>query len=375
MWLSETMRAAAEVAKALPTSAGAGARATTAEAIENPVAGEALLEPGLGQVPSAGSPSHLPWMLRRVAVALSVLLAVTVIVFLATVALPGDAARTVLGPDATPHALASLREQLGLTQPLIPRYLHWLGHLLTGSFGTSLTGGGSVGGIVGDRLVNSLALFLYTAIIAIPLSIALGALLAVRRDGIADRVGSFWLLTLLATPDFVIGTLCVILFATTVFQILPATSTLPTDASPFTAFQQLVLPVLTLSLIAAAYLARAMRASTIEILDSDYVAMARLRGIPERLIIWRHAVPNALVPAVQGSALMLKYLLGGVVVVEFVFNYPGLGSLLRGAVNERDVPVIQAVTLIFAAGTVLFNVVADFLTVYLTPRLRTGSRR
>ena len=319
------------------------------QTLESPVLGQ----PATGRVASvARAPSLGWWVARRVLAGLGVLLAVSIIVFLATVALPGDAARTILGPDATPATLAAMRDQLGLNDPLIPRYFSWLGGVLTGDFGMSLSGTSSVGSIVGPRLVNSLALFLYTSLIAIPGSIVLGALLGARRDRLVDKVGTFWLLALLATPDFVVGTLCVIAFATTLFHWFPATSVIGPGDSAFLAIDQMALPMIALSLISAAYLARAMRSSTIEILDSDYIAMARLRGIPERMIIWRHAVPNALVPAVQGASLMLKYLLGGVVIVEFVFNYPGLGTLLRTSVTERDIPTIQAVTLIFAAGTI-----------------------
>jgi peptide/nickel transport system permease protein len=341
----------------------------------------AIVPAGTVADPAAAAPTAStlrvvgPWVLKRLASGLLVLLAVSAIVFVATVALPGDAARTVLGPDASPQSIAALRAQLGLDDPVLGRYLHWLGDLLTGDLGTSLTAKSAVSGILGDRLVNSLVLMFYTSIIAIPGSIALGALLAIRRDGKVDKAVSTTFLALLATPDFVVGTLCVVLFSTTVFELFPATSNIAPGTSPFTAFDQLALPVVALALIAGAYLVRAMRASTIEILDSDYIAMARLRGASERRIIWRHAVPNALVPAVQGSALMLKYLLGGVVVVEFVFSYPGLGSLLRTAVTERDVPLIQAVVLVFAPGTVLFNLIADLLTIYLTPKLRTGAGR
>lgn len=347
----------------------------TAQTVEQPVTSEATPEPRSATGARAAPAAHWRWILRRVASGLVVLLAVSCIVFAATVALPGDAARTILGPEATPEALDAMRGRLGLDEPVPSRYVQWLGDVVTGDLGTSLTGRTPVGEVVGDRLMNSIALFLYTAIVAVPGSIALGALLAIRRDRLVDKAGMLALLALLATPDFVVATICVILLATTVFTLLPATSLIQPGDSPFLAFEQLALPIVALSLIAAAYLARMVRASTIEILESEYVAMARLRGVPERRIIWRHAVPNALVPAVQGSALMLKYLLGGVVIVESVINYPGLGSLLRTAVTDRDVPVIQAVVLVFAAGTVLFNLVADVLTVYLTPKLRTGGAR
>lgn len=338
---------------------------------EAAIGGEAVAD-STGPARSEATGRRPPvWIVRRLASGILVLVVVSMIVFAATTALPGDAARAVLGPQASPAQLAVVRHELDLDEPLVPRYLRWMGDVVRGDLGRSLAGGKPVSTLIGERIVNSLALLLCTALIAIPASIALGAFLALHRDGPLDKAVLGATLGLLALPDFVVGALTLILLATTVLTILPATSTIPPGQSPFAEVRYLVLPVLSLSLIAGAYLVRMMRTATIEILESDYIAMARLRGVPRRRTIWRHAVPNALVPAVQGSALMLTYVLGGVVLVEFIFNFPGLGSLLSASVERRDVPTVQAVTLVFAAGVVLFNLVADVLTVSLTPELRT----
>jgi peptide/nickel transport system permease protein len=337
-----------------------------------PRRGLGLRRSGVGRSPAA---ARFLWVGRRVLSGILVLLVVSLIVFAATTVLPGDAARSIVGPHGTAAQLEAVRHQLGLDQSVLQRYWDWLSGVLTGDLGTSLIGKQAIGSLIGERLVNSMALLLCTALVAIPASIAVGAWLGVHRDGWLDRILTGSTLGILALPDFIIATFAVIVFATSVVELLPATSTIPPGDSPFAHLDYLVLPVLTLSLIAGAYLVRTMRAATIEILESDYVAMARLRGISRRRIIWRHAVPNALVPAIQGSALMLQYLLGGVVLVEVIFNYPGLGTLLASGVGNRDVPIVQAVAMVFAAGVVVFNLLADLLTVYATPKLRTGAGR
>jgi len=170
----------------------------------------------------------------------------------------------------------------------------------------------------------------------------------------------------------VIAMLLVVVLSTTVLHVLPAVAVIPPGSSPFLHPLEMALPVLTLILAVVPYLYRLVRATMIDVLESEYVAMARLKGVPERTVIWRHAIPNALIPVTQAAAVVLAYLLGGIVVVEFIFGFPGLGTLLTDAVGQRDLPVIQAVTLVIAAGVVLFNLAADLLTVLLTPRLRTG---
>ncbi|MEU6260239.1 ABC transporter permease [Streptomyces griseorubiginosus] len=320
------------------------------------------------------SSRHL-WIVARIGSGVLVLLAVSVVIFFATQLLPSDPARTILGKQATPALVAELRTKLGLDQSLSSQYWHWLSHAVRGDFGQSIASQRPVGSLLADRAVNSLSLLLVVAVLMVPLSLALGIALAVRRDRLADRSVNTVLVGLMALPDFVIGAFVLIVLSTTVVAWFPSASLIPPGSSPFAHPSALVLPSLTLLLTTTPFLARMVRASVIEVLESDYVAMARLRGIPERRIVWRHALPNALVPAVQGTALMLSYLLGGVVVVEYVFTYPGLGGALNDAVSYRDMPVIQAITLLFSAGVVMFNLLADIVTVYVTPKLRTRGLR
>jgi len=317
---------------------------------------------------------HL-WIVRRIGLGLVVLFAVSVIIFLATQALPGDAARSILGKEATPEALAQVREQLGLNRSIVAQYTDWLGGVLTLDLGNSLAGGRPVAETMGPRLVNSLVLLGVVALIAIPMSILVGAITAIRRDRLLDRGILLGSLAVTALPEFVTGLLLVVVFATTIFNVLPAVATFPPGDLPLQHPRELVLPVATLVLAISPYLYRLMRATMIDVLESEYIDMARLKGVPERTVMLRHAMPNALVPVIQGSALMLAWLLGGIVVVEFLFAYPGLGSLLTGAVANRDVPIIQAVVLVLATGVVVFNLLADTLTVVATPKLRTGFLR
>jgi peptide/nickel transport system permease protein len=315
------------------------------------------------------------WILRRIGLGVVVLFAVSVIVFAATQALPGDAARSILGKEATPAALAQVREQLGLNRSLVSQYTDWLGGMLTLDLGESLAGGRPVSSTMGPRLVNSLVLLGVVAVIAIPMSILLGAITAIRRDRLLDRGLLLGSLGVTAMPDFVNGLLLIVLFATTVFHVLPAVASFPPGDLPLMHPKEIALPVATLILGIGPYLYRLMRATMIDVLESEYIDMARLKGVPERTVMLRHAMPNALIPVIQGSALMLAWLLGGIVVIEFLFAYPGLGSLLADAVANRDVPIIQAVVLVLATGVVLFNLLADTLTIVATPKLRTGFLR
>jgi peptide/nickel transport system permease protein len=313
------------------------------------------------------------WVLRRLAAGLLIMVTVSVIVFGATQALPGDAARAVLGSQATPERLAALRAQLGLDRPVPEQYWGWVSGLASGDLGTSLASGTPVGEIVSRRLSRSLVVLALAAAISFALACVLGVLAAARRDRLFDRALLLQSLVLVALPEFVIGMLLVILFATAALQILPAVALIPPDASPLSHPRELVLPVLTLVLAIVPYLFRLIRGAMIDILDSPYVEMARLKGLPERTVLWRHALPNGLVPAIQASAIVLVYLLGGTVIVETLFGYPGLGAAFVDAVAFRDIPLIQALAMLFAAGVVLFNLLADVLTVYVTPRLRTAA--
>ena len=311
------------------------------------------------------------FIVRRLLLGVFVLFLVSVLVFAATQAL-GDPARAILGRNATPASLAALRKQLHLDQSLIGQYVTWAGGILHGDFGTSLAAQEPVSKLLGSRLVNSGVLVLFSGIVSIPLSIAIGSWAALRREKAFDTVSSNLMLVLAALPEFVVAVLLVILFATTVFKgLLPAISPLSIGQRPWQVPKELVLPVATLVIAVAPYVARIMRASMVEVLESDYVEMARLKGLPERTVLVRHALPNAIGPVFQVIAINLAYLAGGIVVVEYVFNYSGIGSALQDAVVNHDLPVVQALAMLIAAVYVVLNLIADVATILVTPRLRT----
>jgi peptide/nickel transport system permease protein len=313
------------------------------------------------------------FILRRVLLGLLTLFLVSLVVFAATQALPSDPARAILGRTATPESLKALREQLHLNHSVVSQYTHWFGGMLTGDLGNSLAARGEpVTTVLGKRLENSAVLVLLAAVISIPLSILLGVISARRRDGPLDHAMSLVLLALAALPEFVVGIALVLLFATRVFHVLPAVSLIPPDSSPWRNPKELILPTATLVLAVSPYVARIMRASMVEVLESDFVEMARLKGLPDRHVLWRHAVPNAIAPAIQVIALNLAYLAGGIVVVEYVFAYPGIGSALVDAVANRDLPIVQALAVLIAAVYVGCNLLADIATILVSPRLRTS---
>jgi len=311
------------------------------------------------------------FIVRRLLLGAFVLLLVSVVIFVATQALPGDTARAILGRTATPASLAALREQLHLNRPLVVQYMLWAGGLLHGDAGNSMAAQEPVTKLIADRIVNSGFLVLCSGLISIPLSILIGSYSALKRDKAFDVAASLTTLVFAALPEFVVGVTLVVLFATTVLHVLPAVSLIPPGGRPWEQPVAMILPTLTLVLAVTPYVARIMRASMIEVLESDYVEMARLKGLSEWIVIQRHALPNALGPTFQVIALNLAYLAGGVIVVEYVFNYAGIGGALRDAVSNRDLPVIQAVALLIAGLYVLLNLLADIATILVTPRLRT----
>jgi len=311
------------------------------------------------------------FILRRLLLGIVVLILVSILVFLATQALPGDPARAILGRSATPDSLAALRRQLHLNQPVIEQYWTWVTGLLHGNLGTSLAAQEPVSTLLAPKLVNSAVLVALAAVLSIPLAIAIGAWAAFRREKVFDTTSSNLLLLLAALPEFVVALVLVILFATTVFHVLPAISTVPPGSKPWNNWVALVLPTITLVIAVAPYVARIMRASMIEVLESDYVEMARLKGLPERTVLIRHALPNALGPVFQVIALNLAYLAGGIIVIEFVFNYSGIGGATVEAVVNHDLPVVQALAMLIAAVYVVLNLLADVATILVTPRLRT----
>jgi peptide/nickel transport system permease protein len=312
------------------------------------------------------------FVVRRTILGLGTLFLVSVIVFAATQVLPGDPARSILGRNATPESLATLRKQLDLGKPVVEQYTHWLGGLVTGDLGRSLAANEPVTELIGKRIENSAFLMVLAAIISIPLAIVIGSVAARRRDRPFDHVTSIVLLALAALPEFVVAIGLVVLFGTTVFTVLPAVSLIPPDDAPWHHLKELVLPATALVLAVTPYIARIMRASMVEVLESDYVEMARLKGLPERRVLWRHALPNGIAPAIQVIALNLAYLAGGIVVVEFVFGYPGIGGALVDAVSNRDVPVVQALAILIAGLYVFLNLCADIATILVSPRLRTS---
>jgi peptide/nickel transport system permease protein len=309
-------------------------------------------------------------IIRRLLFGLLTLFLVSVVIFAATEILPGNAARALLGRDATPDALAAAVARLHLDRPLTTQYGLWLGGVLTGQPGNSLVNGRSVLGQVMPRVENSLTLLVLAGLVGVPISLLAGIFAASRRSGFFDNVVSVTALGLAATPEFVVGFFTVIVFATSVFHWLPPVSMVAPGASVLARPQILVLPVLTLVLVIFPYLFRMIRSSMIEILQSDYVEMARLKGVSRGRIIFVHALPNAIAPTVQVIALTFAYLAGGVVLVEYVFAYPGIGQSLIYAIFARDVPVIQFEVILLAAFYVGLNILADLITILVTPKLR-----
>jgi peptide/nickel transport system permease protein len=310
-------------------------------------------------------------MLRRLLLGILVLALVSVLVFVATQAL-GDPARAILGRQATPASLKALQEQLHLDRPLVSQYFGWLGGLLHGDAGMSYAAQEPVSTLISDRIVNSAFLVFCSGIISIPLAIAIGAYAALRRDRRFDSVSSVITLFFAAMPEFVTGLWLVVIFATTVFPgTLPSITLIAPGTRPWDDMTGMVLPTATLVLAVVPYVARIVRASMIEVLESDYVEMARLKGLSERTVLLRHALPNALGPTFQVIAINLAYLAGGVIVVEAIFNYAGIGGAVRDGVVNHDIPVVQALGMLIAAFYVVLNLLADIATIIVTPRLRT----
>lgn len=313
-------------------------------------------------------------ILYRLFYGLLTLFVVSLVVFAATQALPSDPAQAILGREAAdPARLEALRRELNLDQPLALQYWNWLSGVLVLDFGTSLSGGMPVSELLGPRIQASLTLMLVTAVIAAPIAMAIGALAALRRDRRFDHASSMITLVLAAVPEFAVGIVTILLLATGGLKLLPAVyagSSTEVLSNP----DQLVLPVLTLAIAVSPPIIRMMRASMIEVLESEYVQQARLKGLPERTVIWRHAAPNAIGPVAQVIALQLGWLAGGVVAIEFLFNFPGIGKALMDAIEARNLPVIQAVTLLIAAVYVLVNLVADVVGLAANPKVRVSSR-
>ena len=309
-------------------------------------------------------------ILRRVGLLVVTLLVASAVVFALTVLLPGDTARIILGRDARPEAIEALREELGLNDPVPVQYLNWLGAYATGNWGRSFTGGNApVRPLVLERLGNSMALALLAIFLSVPLSIVLGTLAGLRENRRTDAAISVGALAVVGLPEFVTSLILIAVFAKGLGWF-PATSSAPNPSDPAETLRNLLLPAIAASFVLIAYIVRMTRAGVIEELKKPYVRTANLKGLPQRTVIVRHVLRNALLPTITVVALSFGWLVGGLVVIENVFNYPGLGRLMTAAVERKDIPLLQAsvMTVIFIFA--LANLIADLLYSLLNPRIR-----
>ncbi|HEV2240745.1 MAG TPA: ABC transporter permease [Streptosporangiaceae bacterium] len=307
---------------------------------------------------------------RRIAIGVVTLFLVSVVVFVATEVLPGNAAYAVLGRSASPARVRALEIAMHLNRGIFDQYWVWISGIFTGRLGNSLVNGLPVWGFVEPRIVNSAVLVVLAGAIGAVVGVALGAVAALRKDGWFDHVTSVVVLAVTSLPEFVVAIALIILLSTVVWHLFPAVSLLPPGTYAWDAPSLLVLPVATLVIVIVPYIFRMMRAATVEALESDYVEMARLKGVPEWRIVVMHALPNAIAPTIQVIGLNFLYLAGGIVIVEYVFNFPGIGQGLVDAVGTRDIPVIQFIVLVLAAFYVVMNIVTDVIALLATPRRR-----
>jgi peptide/nickel transport system permease protein len=309
-------------------------------------------------------------LIHRSLIGVLTLLLVSILVFAATQILPGNAASAVLLNTATPQRLHALEAQLHLNRPAVVQYWTWLTGILRGDFGTSLANGQPVGTLVGGRILNSAVLVVAAGLIGTVLGVGLGVLAAARRDSVLDHVLSVTALAITALPEFVVAVILVVVFAAVVWHLFPAVSVFTPGSAPWSDPRELVLPVATLVIVIVPYVFRMMRASMIDALESDYVQMARLKGAQKWRVLLMHALPNGIAPTIQVIGLNFLYLAGGVVVVEYMFNYPGLGAALVSAVSDRDIPQIQLIVLVLAAFYVAVNILTDVVSLAASPRRR-----
>ncbi|NTG50898.1 ABC transporter permease [Agrobacterium rhizogenes] len=311
----------------------------------------------------------LSLVLGRVIVALITLLIVSFTVFAATEMLPGDIAQILLGQAATPEAVAGLRAAMHLNDPAILRFLRWLAGLATGDLGISYANNMPIADLIGSRLGNSLKLAAATALFSVPIALTLGITAAMLRGSLYDRIVTVVSIGVISVPEFMVATSAVLIFAV-YLKWLPALA----FANEIHSFSQMLrvfaMPVITLSFVISAQMIRMTRAAVIETLNTPYVEMALLKGASRRRMVLKHALPNALGPIVNAVALSLSYLLGGVIIVETIFNYPGIAKLMVDAVATRDLPLIQTCAMIFCLVYLLLITIADIIAIMSNPRLR-----
>ncbi len=311
----------------------------------------------------------LKMIAQRIALGVLLLWAVSAVIFAGTQILPGDVATAMLGQQATPEAVANIRNELGLNRPAVVRYFDWLGHAVRGDFGKSYTNHQDIAKSIGKRLGNTLFLASAAAAISVPLAILLGILAVRYRNTFFDRFLSIVTLSAVSLPEFFAGYLLIVLFAVKL-RWLPSTATIRDTMSFGQQLHAIALPTLTLVLVVVGYMMRMTRAAVLNVLSSAYIETAELKGISPSRIIWKHALPNALAPIVNVVALNLAYLVVGVVVVEVIFVYPGMGQYMVDHVAKRDVPVVQACGMVFASVYIILNLIADLAAVLANPRLR-----
>lgn len=312
----------------------------------------------------------LKLLTQRIALGLLLLFLVSILIFAGTIILPGDVAQSILGQSATPEALANLRRDLGLNEPALTRYFSWLGGVLQGDLGNALTSGQDIATAIGSRLGNTLFLAFWSAIIAVPLAIFLG-LIAVRyRERWPDKLISAITLSSISIPEFLIGYLLMFFLGVKLRWFQSTAISYRSDADLLTRLDAIALPILVLTLVVLAHMMRMTRAAILNVMQSAYIETAELKGLRMFTIIWKHAFPNSVAPIVNVVMLNLAYLVVGVVVVEVVFVYPGMGQYLVDHVSKRDIPVVQACGLIFAAVYIGLNMVADIVSILANPRLR-----
>ena len=329
----------------------------------------------VGRVKAGSASSRPAWLgivpliLHRVGSALLTLFLVSAVVFTISGLLPGDAAQEALGQSATPEQVAALRHVMGLDRPALTRYYDWLSAMLIGDPGMSYVANMPVREIISDRLPNTLTLAGITAVVSVILALMIGIVSAINRGGRVDRVLNVITLSLVATPEFLIATLGVLLFSVKLLW-LPSIALVQADAGWSATLRSLALPVLSLTCVVVAQMARMTRAAVADQLDRPYVEMARLKGVPFPRIILFHVMPNAIGPVVNAMALSLSYLMGGALIVETIFNYPGLASLMVNAVTSRDMPLLQSCAMIFCGVYLAMMLVADVIAILANPRLR-----
>ena len=309
-------------------------------------------------------------VIKRILLGLITLFIVSLITFVGVEILPGDACTTYLEREDYGAALEACYERLGLNVPAYERYISWAFGVLQGDFGYSLSGDMKINDVLGPRVKNSMVLASASILIGIPIALLLGIITALWRDKMPDIIISTIAIFSMTIPEFVSATLLILIVAIWL-EWLPGIVIVPTGVSVYELLPNIILPVIAISMIMTAHMARMVRSSVIQVMASDYVQMAILKGVPYWKMVFKHVLPNALLPAINVVALTIAWLLGGVVVTEVVFNYPGLGRLVIESISNRDLPVVQALAIILASIYVSINLIADLMTLMLNPRLKS----